>query len=244
MGVSRRCRALLLGWAAFATLAGHGAVATADEAPLETADGPTACRAFEAQNARELKKWEKEQPPVPYAYPHEDTILGAPWGRFASALGTTSALLLATILPHAGGQLRGQEPAALVAWPLALPFGPAFACSRKRGTFWVRKHRAHRFMLEPGIVGSNQGVGVYVRPGYRFVHHPADWVVGAGGGIGSTIEVGGNREPVRPSLGPEAVLHFGHCCEASYFVLALRYDRFFGGTNRDIVGATLGYTFF
>jgi hypothetical protein len=104
-------------------------------------------------------------------------------------------------------------------------------------------------MLEPGIVASNRGSGFHVRHGYRFIYHASDWVVGVGGGIGSTIEVVGNREPFRYSVGPEFVLHFGNfhfgnCCAPSYFTLAFRYDRFFKGTNLNILGASLGYTFF
>jgi hypothetical protein len=99
-------------------------------------------------------------------------------------------------------------------------------------------------MLEPGIIAGSRGAGFFTRPGYRFIYHPSDWVVGAGGGLGSTIEIAGNREPLRPSLSPEAVIQFGHCCDASYFTMALRYDRFFAGDTRNVVWASLGYTFF
>jgi hypothetical protein len=100
-------------------------------------------------------------------------------------------------------------------------------------------------MLEPGIVSSDRGSGVFVRPGYRFLSHPSEWVVGAGGGLGTTIEITGNQEPHgRPSFSPEGVIQFGHCCDPGYFTLTLRYDHYFAGIVTDVVGGSLGYTFF
>lgn len=219
--------------------------ARADEPPpVDYADGPTACRAFDEKNERELAEWVKQQPPKPYAYPREDTVLGAPWGAFLKSIGDNADLVLATILPHIGAQLRADTPAAMISWPWSVPIGPAYTCSRKKGTFVVRGHEAHRVMLEPGIVSSNRGVGVFVRPGYRFIYQPSDWVVGPGAGLGSTIELTGNREPTRFSVGPEAVLRFGHCCDPGYFTLAFRYDHFFKGEVVDILSGSLGYVFF
>lgn len=218
--------------------------ARADE-PMETADGPTACRAFEEKNDRERTAFEKKHEPEPYKYPRDEEVLGAPWGKLFDALGGAGGgLLLATVIPHAGAQIRGQAPAAVVSWPWSIPIGPAYTCSRKPGTLAVRKHRAHRALLEPGFAAGQRGVGVFVRPGYRFIMHPSDWVVGVGGGLGSTVEIAGNREPFRLSISPEGVLHFGRCCDASYFTLAVRYDRFLGGVIEDVAGASLGYTFF
>jgi hypothetical protein len=108
----------------------------------------------------------------------------------------------------------------------------------------VNGHRAHRIMLEPGLVLADQGIGIWARPGYRFIYHPSDWVVGLGGGLGSTLEITGNKEPFRASIGPEVVLHFGHCCDRSYFTLALRYDYFAEGRESNVGGASLGYVYF
>jgi hypothetical protein len=218
--------------------------AHAAEPVIETADGPSACSAFDDKNERELADWQKQQPAVPYAYPRDDNVLNAPWGRFLKSVGTTSELILATVIPHAGAQMRGDAPAAYVGWPWSLPFGPAFTCSRRKGTFVVKRFRPNRILLEPAVVSGNRGVGFSVRPGYRFLYHPSTWVVGAGAGLGSTVEIAGNREPFRASISPEALLHFGHCCDPSYFVLAFRYDHFFGGEIRDVFGGSLGYTFF
>ena len=191
----RTRRALALAFSASLICAGRAA--RADEPKIETADGPKACHAFEEKNEEELARWEKEQPAVPYEYPREDNVLGAPWGSFLGSVGSSAGLLLATVIPHVGAQLRGDLPAAVVSWPWQVPFGPAFTCSRKQGSFKVDEFRSHRAILEPGFSSSNRGVGVFVRPGYRFVYHPSDWVVGAGGGIGSTFELTGNREPTR-----------------------------------------------
>ncbi len=218
--------------------------AKAEDAVLDYADGPEACRAFASRNERELAAWSKTQPPIPYAYPQDDNVLGAPWGKLTSGVSATYDLMLASLLPHFGAQLRADSPALVVSWPWQVPLGPAFTCSRRRGSFTMRDFRSHRLLVEPGIIAGQRGVGVFVRPAYRFLYHPSDWVVGAGGGVGSTFELTGNREPPRPSLSPEAVIQFGHCCEASYFTLAMRFDRFFAGENRSILWGSLGFTFF
>jgi hypothetical protein len=218
-------------------------VARAEEPP-DYADGVGACHAFEDKNEKELGDWQKQQPAKPYVYPREDKVLDAPWGAFLKSIGNHADLVLATVIPHFGAQLRADTPAAVISWPWSLPVGPYYTCSRKQGTFVVRGHKAHRFLVEPGIVSSNRGVGVFVRPGYRFIYQPSDWVVGPGAGLGSTIEISGNREPTRFSLGPEAVLRFGHCCDPGYFTLAFRYDHYFKGEVVDIIAGSLGFVFF
>lgn len=235
----RRAAIVLCALSSFVPAAAH-----ADDTPVDTADGPSACKAFRAKNDRELAAWEKQQPAVPYAYAREDNVVNAPWGGFFKGVGSATELILATIIPSVGAQLRADTPAAVIAWPWQFPLGPPSTCTRKRGSFIVATHRPHRALLEPGIVSSNRGVGFYVRPGYRYVYHPSDWVVGFGGGLGSTIEIAGQREPFRMGIGPELLAHFGHCCESGYFTLAARYDRFFTGGVLNLVTGTLGYTFF
>jgi hypothetical protein len=241
--------AVLAGSLAFALTTAHAPDANAAEDDnqegVDTANGSDDCRAFRAKNEKELREWEKAQPPVPYAYPRESHFLNAPWGNFVKNIGYSGDLVLATILPHVGAQFRGDAPAAHISWPWSvLVLGPMYSCTRKQGTFVVHGHRVHRVLIEPAVVSSNKGVGFSVRPGYRFIWHPTGWVVGPGIGLGSTIEIRGNQEPFRFSLGPEVVAHFGNCCRPSYFTLAVRYDHYFKGTNRDIIGASLGYTFF
>jgi len=158
-------------------------LAHAEEPKIDYADGPSACREFHAKNDRELETWQKQQPAVPYKYPQEKEVLGAPWGGVLESIGSQWELVLATIIPHFGAQLRSDSPAAIISWPLSIPIGPAYTCSRTQGSFTVKNHKAHRAMLEPGIVSSNRGVGAFLRPGYRFIYQPSDWVVGPGGGL-------------------------------------------------------------
>lgn len=218
--------------------------ARAEEPQVDYADGMPACRAFRERNARELEAWEKEQPKTPYRYPRERSLGGAPWPALWDGLGSSIGVLAATAIPHVGAQLRGGEPAAYIAWPWSLPIGPPSTCGRTRGSFTLKELKTHRLLVEPGFVSSNRGLGVFTRPGYRFLLHPSDWVVGVGGGLGSTVEIAGNSEPFRFSVSPEVLAHFGHCCEPGYFTLALRYDRFFGGEIRDVFGGSLGFTYF
>jgi hypothetical protein len=238
-------RSLVVLACTFAALFSFDCEALADEVEQDTADGSADCRAFREKNDKELAAYEKTQPAVPYSYPRESTVLDAPWGNFVKDVGHGGELVLATIIPHVGAQFRGDSPAAIVSWPWSvLILGPDYACSRKKGTYVVHGHRAHRFLVEPAVVSSKFGVGFSVRPGYRFIWHPTSWVVGPGLGIGSTIDIAGNSEPFRYSVGPEAVAHFGNCCSSSYFTFAVRYDHYFKGNNREIIGASLGYTFF
>lgn len=244
--MQRTRRALSAVVLACVAAAGAGETAARADEPIkiETADGTNECREFTAKNDKELVKWEKEQPSSPYVYPREDNVLGAPWGAFLKSIGATPDLFLATILPHVGAQYRLDAPAVVVAWPWSVPLGPAYTCSRRQGTFTVDSFRSHRALLEPGVVSGQRGTGAYVRPGYRFIYHPSEWVVGAGGGLGSTIDIAGLREPFRFSVSPEAVLQFGHCCGPDYFILSFRYDHYFKGTAVDVIGGTLGFTYF
>jgi len=211
---------------------------------VDYADGMGKCEEFDAKNERELAEWSKTQPATPYVYPRPDYTANAPWGKFLSEAGSQTGLILATVIPHAGAQARGGDVAAIVSWPWTFPLFPATTCSRTRGTFIVDKYRSHRLMLEPGLSSSNRGIGTFVRLGYRFLYHPSDWVVGLGGGIGSNIEIAGNREKFRGSLSPEAVIQFGHCCSEGYFTFALRFDKYFAGGVQEIFSGSLGYTFF
>jgi hypothetical protein len=218
--------------------------ARAEEPQVDYADGVPGCRTFRERNERDLAIWQKEQPKNPYVYPREPRVFGAPWPALYEGLSSALGVLAATAIPHVGAQLRGGEPAAYIAWPWSLPIGAPSSCRRPRGSFTLKEHKTHRLLVGPGFVASNRGLGVFTRPGYRFVLHPTDWVVGVGGGLGSTVEIAGNREPFRFSVSPEVLAHFGHCCEPGYFTLAFRYDRFFAGDTRDVFGSSLGFTYF
>ncbi len=216
--------------------------AEAGEPPPETASGKSACDEFEAKNERELKAFVAQQQATAYKYPTPDTVLTAPWGPFFKWFGGNVDLVLATVVPSFGAQIRGQTPTTVLSWPLTFPIGPYYACSRKVGSFNVSGHKIHRFMLEPGLVaGSDLGAGFYARGGYRFLYHPADWVVGPGAGVGSTFELG-MKEPKRFSVSPELLVQFGHCCDPGYFILYFRREFFFEGVNKAVWQASLGYT--
>lgn len=235
---TRSCIAVALASCLCAQTAG------ADAPKVEGADGFAACRVFSEKNEAELEAWEKEQPKRPYAHPRPDLALFAPWPPVFRAIRTSGSLLLATLVPHVGAQLRGREPAATVSWPWSLPFGWPMACTRTQGSFHVGEHRPHRLVLEPGFATGNLGTGFFTRVGYRFLYHQSDWVVGIGGGVGGTFEIEGNSEPTRAGVSPELLVHFGGCCEPGYFLLAVRYDRFFDGVERDIVSGNLGFSYF
>ncbi|MBX3191489.1 MAG: hypothetical protein KF819_31125 [Labilithrix sp.] len=244
----RRTRALgMTALVALALLALLAPRAHAETPKFEYADGPTAVRAFNEKNERELAEWSKAQPATPYKYPREDNVLNAPWGAFLKSIGDHPDLILATLVPHVGAQLRGQSPAAVVSWPWSIPFGPGFTASRplQGSSFTVREYRAHRAVFEPGLFSSPQGAGFYIRPGYRFFYHPSEWVMGLGFGAGTTIEIANPRvDPFRASVSPEVILQFGHCCDPGYFNLTVRYDRFFAGDAFDIPSGNLGFVFF
>ncbi|MBS2013539.1 MAG: hypothetical protein JST00_11660 [Deltaproteobacteria bacterium] len=238
-------RGLFLAVVSAAALSAPAPSARAESPPkIDYADGMSKCEEFEAKNERELDEWSKTQPATPYQYPRRDNVVNAPWGKFLHEAGQETGLILATLIPHAGAQARGSEPAAIVSWPWSFPLFPATTCSRTRGTFVVDKYRSHRLMFEPGISSSNRGIGTFIRPGYRFLYHPSDWVLGVGGGLGTNIELAGNRESFRASLSPEVVIQFGHCCSEGYFTFALRFDKYFSGGVKEIFSGSLGYTFF
>lgn len=211
----------------------------------ETVDGFSACAAFEGRVAREQAAWAAEQPKIPYKITREETILGGPWVELTRAIGHTSGLLAATFIPHIGAQLRAGSPALTLSFPWSFPFGPAFSCSRDKGTFVVRKHFPNRLLLEPAVVPLDQKAALFLRPGYRLLVHPSEWAVGLGGGVGSTLDLFGfKNQAFRPSVSPELVVQFGHCCDRGYIILAFRADIFFSGEDRFLFGGNVGYTYF
>jgi hypothetical protein len=236
-------RAALLALLSIFAIAGEARAE--EEQPLEAANGSTDCRALRDKNEQELALYEKRQPAVPYKYPQNSTVINAPWGRFFEGVGESGGLIAATLLPHVGAQYRGGSPSVVMSLPWSvLVLGPMYSCTRKQGTYNVDGHRVHRIMIEPGFNSGGAGSGVFARGGYRFILHPTTWVVGPGIGIGSTLDIAQKSEPFRYSVSPEVVAHFGNCCAPNYFTFAFRWDHYFKGTNNDIVGGTLGYTFF
>ena len=217
-----------------------GKVEGADDT-LDTIEGITECEAFDRKNAHDMEIWEKTQPPVPYRYPARKTFLDAPWTPITRVDADSGMLLLATFAPHLNAMVRNATPAIGFSWPWELPIGPAFWCTRKKGSYDLFKYRPVRFVLEPGLY-AEKPVTFFVRPGARFMWHPTSWYFGAGLGAGSTLEIVG-AEPFRASLSPEAIVTFGRCCNPGYFTIALRHDFYFAGKTQTTT-ATLGFNYF
>ncbi|MGH7285312.1 MAG: hypothetical protein ACRELY_27635 [Polyangiaceae bacterium] len=217
-----------------------GKVEGADDT-LDTIEGIHECEAFELKNAHDMQIWEKTQPATPYKYPERKTFLDAPWTPITKLDGDSGMLLIATLAPHLNAMIRDATPAVGFSWPWELPVGPAFWCTRKKGTYDLFKYRPVRIVLEPGIY-AEQPVTFFVRPGARFMWHPTSWYFGAGLGAGSTLEIAG-KEPFRASLSPEAIVTFGRCCNPGYFTIAVRHDFFFAGKTQTTT-ASLGFNYF
>ncbi|MGI5864142.1 MAG: hypothetical protein ACOX6T_19100 [Myxococcales bacterium] len=152
----------------------------------------------------------------------------------------------ATVVPSIGGRF-GKDPqnARLqLSWPWSLPIGPPMSVTRSYGTCRERTYslKPIRLMLEPGIAWTTP-LTLFVRPGMRFVFHPADWRLGIGAGVGSTLEARGPWG-FRASLSPELLLHWGRCCKPGFVTLSLRYDRFFAGEEHDAVTTSIGFSFY
>ena len=232
--------------ALFAILSPEGAARAEEPPEPDTDEGFGACEKFEERADRELEAWAKEQPKLPYKPQKEETILGGPWVELTRAIAHSSGILAATVLPSIGAQLRDSKPAPTLSFPWSFQVGPAYSCSRDKGTFVVKKHIPNRLMLEPAIVPVGNSVAMWIRPGYRLLVHPSTWVAGFGGGVGSTIDLFGfkNEPGVRASVSPELVVQFGHCCDHGYFTLAVRGDIYFAGQDRFTIGGNAGYTYF
>ncbi|CAN5233556.1 hypothetical protein BH09MYX1_BH09MYX1_44410 [soil metagenome] len=218
-------------------------VASAPKDDTDRASGFGDCTALRERNEKELQMWSPTQPAVPYAYPKRDLLLDAPWIELGRGFASAAGVIVASVLPNVGVLFRASLPEFLISFPWQFPFGPPSSCTRTRGTFDVVPYRPNRLLLEPGFAIAKDTSTFFLRPGYRFLVHPASWFVGLGGGIGTTMEIVG-KEPFRPSVSPEFVVQLGACCTPGYFTIALRGDFFFAGENRYSGGISFGVTYF
>jgi hypothetical protein len=209
-------------------------------------DNIAACRAMARASDKEVAAFRASQPQQPIPDPRPDTVLGAPgWADGVKGFGRVPVeLWLATFLPHFGVVARSDAPAFVVAWPWSFPVGPAFTCSKHQGALFVSTHAPFRVVLEPGMIYGDRLFVFHLRHGARFIHQQSDWVVGVGGGIGSTIDLVSRQEGVRASISPEVVLRLGKCCDPGYFMLAGRVDVFFTGATLVQPMVHLGFTYF
>ena len=230
---------------AFLAVLTASSFASAAEEPDDTdrVSGFGDCRALEERNEKELHMWSPTQPATPYAYPKHEVVLDAPWIELGRGIARAGGVLLTTILPNVGVLFRGALPEFVVSFPWQFPFGPASSCSRARGTFDVLPYRPNRLLLEPGFAIGKDETTFWLRPGWRFLVHPASWFIGLGGGLGTTLEIA-SKGPFRPSVSPELVAQLGSCCSPGYFTLALRGDVFFAGTSPFAISLAFGATYF
>jgi hypothetical protein len=221
------------------------APARAAEEEMTVESGVRACRVMNEVSDKEVAAFRASQPPQPYPDPRQETVLGAPWADVGKGLGKVPLdLWLATFIPHVGVTLRSEAPAFVLAWPWSFPVGPTFTCSKHASALTVSNHHPFRLMLEPGMMYGDRLFVFYARPGARVVWQPPDWVVGLGGGFGSTIDIVSRQEGFRASLSPEVVLRLGKCCDPGYFTLAGRLDVYLAGQSRVQPMVHLGFSYF
>ena len=111
---------------------------------------------------------------------------------------------------------------------------PGSTCDPVAGEVPVGSY-AHRLVLEPSWAPwAGRG---YLRGAYRYTIRgaPSDGAMGVSAGLGTTIDP--NRAPARLSLSPELTAH------VSILVLAVRYDRYFAGSDRNALTILVGAGF-
>ena len=204
------------------------ASAQADEPSIDYADGPRLAARSTRRTMRELAEWSKTQPAVPTSTRGRQRARRA-MGRLhcrrsarraiscSRASSRMSARSSAQTRPpwSSRGRCRSRSGPRTRARVIAARSRCATTGSTARWSSPGSRRASGRGRLHP--------------PGYRFLYHPSDWVVGVGGGLGSTSNRAATASRSGISLGPEAVMQFGHCCDASYFTFAVRYDRYFAG---------------
>lgn len=147
---------------------------------------------------------------------------------------------LTVLTPHPGLLVRDSGAELSLSWSGSIPVGPITSCKRIWGG--VDLAYGHRLLLESTLVPARPRTFA-TRAGYRYVHHPSAWRVGVGAGLAGALEVGGPRA-VRAGVSPELALHVGRCCGALYWLLSVRWDRYFSGADRDQLNVSLGLVFF
>ncbi|RYE94378.1 MAG: hypothetical protein EOO75_02145 [Myxococcales bacterium] len=163
------------------------------------------------------------------------------YGEWADVLDVIKPGMVAILVPHIGARLGTGVTEVVVSWPWSVPLGPDENC-RVRDRYRYEGLSRHRALFEPGLL-LGPHVGGFVRPGYRYIVRAGGSDVGLGAGLGSTLErLTGS--PWRASVSPEVLVHYGECCSPGYTTLALRYDRFLAGRERDAVTLSLGFTYF
>jgi hypothetical protein len=167
----------------------------------------------------------------------------AMWAGFGTGVAKAYLMLfvapLTVLVPHPGVSVRERGTELSLSWSGSVPFGSVTACRRKWGG--VDDFYGHRLVLDstwlPGRPRAFTG-----RAGYRIVHHPTGWPVGVGAGLAGALELAG-PQAVRGGVSPELVVHLGRCCSEFYWLVSLRWDRYFTGVDRDHVNVSLGLVY-
>lgn len=135
---------------------------------------------------------------------------------------------------------------AQLSWPIDFAFAPVTGrktLPRRCSDDVVLESKGSRILLEPmariGSVDDALTARFHLRAGYRFLYRASESKVGAGAGLGSTVDFAGG---VEASISPEIAVSFGECCSPGYLTASLRYDHYFAST-RNVGSLQLGWTF-
>lgn len=157
----------------------------------------------------------------------------------AKAFGLLFISPLTVLVPHPGLTLRERGSELSLSWSGSAPIGTVAACRRRFGI--VDEFYGHRLVLE-GTWLPARPRAFTVRAGHRIIHHPTSWPVGVGAGLAAAVELAG-PQATRPGVSPELVLHLGRCCSEFYWLVSLRWDRYFTGADRDHLNLSLGLVY-
>ena len=201
------------------------------------------CGTCPAKSAIQPWPWEAVFNPICAV---DEMILTEPEGGLSTPIQHLVYGGIATLVPALGLRLgQGASRSRLsLSWPWSLPLGPVMASTREEGPCQERvfEMRPLRLLLEPSLAFTSP-VTFAVRPGVQAMFQRANWNVGLGAGLGSTVETTGPHG-LRASLSPEILLNWGRCCGPGFLRLALRYDLFFSGRERHAFSTHVGFSFY
>jgi len=175
--------------------------------------------------------------------PREVTNDAAVWMGFSEGVDEGVRIFvygpLSVLAPQPGFIVRGARSDLALSWSASYAIGPISACRRtySGGTFFF----AHRVLVEGTWVASGDRAFT-ARAGYRYVHHQSTSRLGLGTGLAMALDLAGPHG-VRPGVSPELLLHLGRCCSALYWMVSLRWDRYFAAADRNQWMASLGFVY-
>jgi hypothetical protein len=158
------------------------------------------------------------------------------------------------VLPDVVGRLVGNgqsySPTVALGFRLTLGIGRSTQntwCQRGGGesqgfkSHWALKgsYFPQKIVLEIGVDLVNHAA--WLRPGWRWVVHPSASFVGAGVGVGATLE---RKHEWRVAPSPELLLHFGllEDVERPLVILFARWDCFLTSYRENTLSVGVGFT--